>query len=239
MTNRLDRVPKAVLFDMDGTMFDTEKIGWDGFLRAFKAYGYDVSDELSQRLIGCTYPMMQQILTEEFGEDLPLDEIMKIREVYMDEYLKKNGVPEKPGLRSLISYLVENDIPIGVVSANRSSQIYRYLRMAGLAQFVDTVICAQDLANPKPDPMAYLKGAHALDVAPEDCLVVEDSPIGAQAGINAGMPTVMIPDMVAPTAEIRKEVVGIYPNLYRVVQLLKDAEAKSKAVAIPKKLACA
>ncbi len=221
MKNSLKAVPKGVLFDMDGTMFDTERIGWEGLIKGLEAFGYDVSEDLSEKLIGCSYPMMKALITDAYGENAPMDEIMEIREFFMQEYIKTNGLPEKKGLRRLISFLVAHHIKIAVVSANEKERIYQYLELSGLFPYIDLIVCAQELSHSKPDPESYLLAAEMLGLKPHECLVIEDSPLGAQAGINAKMPTVMIPDMVHPTAQVKKKVYAVYPSLNQVVSLLK------------------
>ena len=124
------------------------------------------------------------------------------------------GVPEKPGAREILAFFQDRDVGIAVASSSGRRVILDNLRRAGLAAYFEVVASGEDVANGKPAPDIFLLAAQRLGLAPEECYVFEDSINGARAGMAAGCATVVVPDLIPPTEDLRSSSAGIYPSLH-------------------------
>ncbi len=186
---------QAVLFDMDGTLFDSERLYGEGWIRA------GLTQEQYRQLIGRSRTNNDAMLVS-WGFD-PL-QLRKVRDAAVEEALQKEGVSVKPGVRSCLQWLQEKGIPAAVATSSPKETAERYLRMTGLESYFALVLSGSNLERGKPFPDIFLEGARLLGEKPENCLVAEDSFNGVRAGRNAGMYTVMIPDLIPADDEMRR-----------------------------------
>ncbi|MCL2437750.1 MAG: HAD family phosphatase [Coriobacteriia bacterium] len=193
-------LPKAVIFDMDGVIFDTEVIARCLWREVFKEYGYDFSDATYRKLIGCTMHAAFQILAEEYGPELPISEMATRQDALWQEATAK-AVPIKPGVIEILDFLKGQDIPCAVGSSTYHAEAEDKLQTNGLRDYFQTVVGGDYVAHAKPAPDIFLKCAEYLGFQPADCLVIEDSNNGLRAAHVAGIPAVMIPDLI-PASEI-------------------------------------
>ena len=183
---------KAVLFDMDGTLFDTEFLGLDLEVEAGAQMGYPVTMQMAHDLLGVTEAAGTKYL-HRFFPDLNGEEYFAKG---MREHILKNGTPLKKGCVEIIRALREMHIPYAIVSSSRREVIDFYLSHSPLEHMFPVIVSGDLGLNSKPAPDCFLKGAELLGIAPENCCVVEDSIHGLRAGRNAGMHTVMVPDVL-------------------------------------------
>jgi len=207
---------QAVLFDMDGTVFDTETIYRRGWIRAAKAVGFDVDmEDFFRNVCGLNMNDITTYVYRTYGEDTPFEKIRELRRIYLDEELKEGGLPLKEGVPSVLYALKEKGIKIALVTSSGPILVGRYLQMSGLEGVFDVIMTGNQVEHSKPHPEIFLKAAELLGIAPKNCVVVEDSPNGVRAGHAAGMYTVMVPDLHPCTAELR-------PLLWHLCDTLTD-----------------
>lgn len=190
--------PRAVLFDLDGTVLDTEKLAHRCFHQACADVGWQVDDGLYLQCVGTTYQATAQILREDLGHHFPLEEMRQRWGVHYRRYIEKQPVAIKPGIEDLLRYLRCQSIPMAVVTSSRRPEVETKLGMCGLLDFFNLLVCADEALAGKPDPAPYLLASLKLQVSPDKCWALEDSDNGTRSAHAAGTRVFQIPDMVPP-----------------------------------------
>lgn len=214
---------KGIIFDMDGLLFDTELIYQDANLVVAEKYGIPFTKETYKRFIGISDEEVWAALHEMYA-DYDKETVQK----FIDESwglahdrFKTGEVDLKPGVHELLAYLEEKNIPRVLASSNVRPVIEILLEHAGIRdKFVD-IVSAEDVNLAKPAPEIFVIAADRLGLAPEDALVLEDSKNGILAAECAGVPVVMVPDIVAPTSELEAKTIAVLPTLHQVIDLLE------------------
>lgn len=215
------RILRAVVFDMDGLMLDSERIAQKAWQQASSEAGHDLPDEVFSRVVGRTMSDIRLEIAAIFGRNFPLDVIYQRKQALVEEYLNNEGLPQKPGLIELLERVVRCGLKVAVASSSTCEVIERSLRIAGIsAGYFDAMVGGDEVINGKPAPDIFLLAADVLGVAAENCLVLEDSNAGVQAAHAAGMLVLMIPDIVPPSASSRVFAHRVFPSLNEVVDLL-------------------
>lgn len=191
---------KAVLFDMDGTLLDTERLHDRSWKIALAEEGKPFSKEFQERTMGTNAGNVKRVCEELFGLDG--DEMIKREAELTWTYLVQNGVPVMPGVREALEELKKMGIKRCVCTSTNREDALKWLQMAEIIDLFDEIVCGDDLHNSKPDPEIFLLGASKLCVAPSDCLVIEDSKNGLLAGLAAGAHVMRVPG----TREIEPEI---------------------------------
>lgn len=209
---------RAVLFDMDGTLVDTEKYYRKFWPIAMAEFGYHLTDEqvLSMRSLG--RPFAPARLKEWFGDDLDYYAIRKRRTEIMEECLDREGIHLKPGAEEILKELKSRGILAAVATASPLERTEKYLNKTGIRSYFDRIISATQVKEGKPSPDVYLYACEQLGLAPADCMAVEDAPNGILSAYRAGLKVVMVPDQTPPTEEDEK-------YLYACVDALDDLKA--------------
>ena len=197
-------MPKAIIFDMDGVIFDSEVIARDCWRKVFSDYGYEFTDAIYKKLIGRSMPAAYQILTELYGSDLPINE-MSVKQGALWQDATHDTVRQKAGVAEILDYLKSINIPCAVGSSTSHVEVEERLQNCGLRDYFQVVVGGDYVEHAKPAPDIFLKCAEYLKVAPKDCLVIEDSNNGLRAAKTAGIPAVMIPDLL-PADEIDDDI---------------------------------
>ena len=194
---------KGVVFDMDGLMFDTENLTYKLQKQILLKDGLGFTLEDYKKTVGKRAADLPAYFKSLFGESFSYEDFHeKCREAYKD-YTGKNGVPIKDGLFELLDKLKEKDIKIALATSTTRGSAERTLKIAGVFDYFDELVCAEDVKNGKPDPEPFLKAAEKLKLDPRECLALEDSFNGIKSAYLAGMKTVMVPDLIEPDDEIR------------------------------------
>lgn len=211
---------RAVIFDMDGTLIDTEKYYRIFWPKALAEFGYHMTDEqaLSMRSLG--RPFAPARLRQWFGEELDYDAVRQRRKDMMEECLDREGIRRKPGALELVQRLKADGITTAVATATDPERTAKYLRLTGLEGYFDRLISATQVKKGKPSPDIYLYACEQLGLKPEECLAVEDSPNGVLSAYRAGCKVVMVPDQTEADEETKKYLYAVAENLDEVYEII-------------------
>lgn len=211
---------EAVLFDMDGLMFDTERLSDIVWQQAGKAHGYTIGPEEMTLMRGTNREEGKRAMLAHMGADFPFDILHEEAHTLMREHLK-DSVPLRPGLNELLCFLEQHGVLMAVASSTAQALVEEYLERAGVRRFFKAVVCGDMVTRSKPAPDIYLEAARQLGVDADHCLVLEDSYNGVRAGAAAGCETLMIPDLSPATDEMRSLTSAVLPSLLEVRDYLK------------------
>lgn len=212
---------KAVIFDMDGVIVDTEKLLVKYWCQAANEMGFPMTREHALNLRSLSSRYAEPYLKGLFGDVFNYRKVRARRIELMEDDIDKNGVQIKPGLEELMNYLKENGYKIAVATATDFDRAVPYLQKAKVYGKLDAVCCGPQVEHGKPDPDIYLFAAQKLGVEPWECLAIEDSPNGIKSAYSAGMYTVMIPDLTQPDRELQSMIYMKCEDLISVIGVLE------------------
>lgn len=216
---RLPHRPRAVIFDMDGLLFDTEALWQEALLAAAAEAGREVPGEVYDRSIGVRRSQCGDLFRSHFGADFRFDDFHSDWRRHF--WLIAESRPAlKPGVPELLELLDERRLPRAIATSSSRATVERHLTSHGLADRFDQVVCRGDYEAGKPAPDPFLKAAERLGVEPASCLALEDSHIGVRSASAAGMMTVMVPDLLEATQDICALCVGVARDLHDVCSLV-------------------
>ena len=175
---------RAILWDMDGTLIDSEPVHELALRTAIAKLGLEIPDGFNETLIGADGPKVFELLVTRTGLKLRLDEWLALKWNHFREHSTK--ILRRLPVSQAAERLAEQNIPMAVVSNSSSEEVALGLRATGLTEISNVIISRADVENGKPHPEGYLLAATRLSCRLESCLVVEDSLLGAKAGIAAG-----------------------------------------------------
>lgn len=207
---------KAVIFDMDGVIFDSERLSKEVWLEIVKERGIEGFPPVYDQIIGVSKAGGKQIVCDAYGDDFPFDEIHA--EAARRKLTKcSNGhYPLKDGIIELLSYLQERGYKVGLASSTEEPVVRMHLEKSGLISYFDCLVCGNMVARSKPDPEIFLVACETLGVLPEESYIIEDSYNGIRAAARAGAFPIMVPDLKEPTEEMRYLSKLILKNLHEV-----------------------
>ena len=193
---------KAVIFDVDGTLLDTERIYMKAWKEAAAEAGYVMPDSVLQKTRAVNTKDAARIFEEEIGNGFSYQAVRPIRVRIAEEIIKRESPILKPGVLELLAFLEGKGIRLSVASSTNQQGTREHLAESRILDRFEVVVGGDMVTNGKPHPDIFLKAAEALGAAPEECIVVEDSPAGIRAARAAGMKAVLVPDQAAITQEI-------------------------------------
>ena len=192
----------AVIFDMDGLMFDTETLNRKAWYAAGRKRGWEMTDEIIHAHVGAALSTSRRLMTEHFGPSFDFDAVRADRIAWSQAWIEKHGMPEKPGLRELLAWLRERRVRTAIATSSGRPFVDFYLDHAKLEHPFDAIVTWREGMPGKPAPDLFLLAAEELGAAPEACVVLEDSYHGIRAAHAAGMIPIMVPDLLPPTPEV-------------------------------------
>ncbi|MFN4292543.1 MAG: HAD family hydrolase [Thermoflexales bacterium] len=224
-------VLRAVIFDMDGLMLDTEALAREAWFETMRRWGYKLTDEVYLRVLGTTGARTRDIFREAFGPDIPIEKMYADKQRYLDEAIAAGRITVKPGLIELLDWLDAQHIPRAVASSTARALVLKKLGRVNLAGRFDAIVGGDEVARGKPEPDIFLEAAHRLGVTPGVCVALEDSENGARAAYAAGMRVIIVPDLKLPDDETRALADCVLPSLREAHQVLRAAHSAQTTTA--------
>lgn len=213
---------KAVIFDMDGVLIDTEKWLVKYWCQAAEEAGFPMKREHALAIRSLAGEYANAYLKEIFGEKFSYWTIRERRKVLMNQHIKKNGIEKKPGVEEVLDYLQGKGIKTAVATATDPERAKKYLEEIGIYDKFDKVICATMVKHGKPEPDIYLYACEQIGEKPKDCLAVEDSPNGVQSAVSAGLRTIMVPDLTDPDPKTASLIFAKLHSLYDIILRMEE-----------------
>lgn len=215
---------KCVIFDMDGLMFDSERVVGECLKQAAKEFSYIVTDEMRLELLGRNQNDIRMILKGHLGQDYPYEEVSQLAQKYSQDYYEKKGVPIKKGLIELLRFLTDNHIYTAVASSSDRHVILDHLKSTDTYRYIDYVVGGNQVSQSKPQPEIFLTACEHFGIQPEDALVLEDSRNGILAAHNGHIPVICIPDLVHHDQETLALTFRCVESLLDVLHIIESGE---------------
>lgn len=212
---------KAIIFDMDGTMIDTERIKEKAWVYAGNCLGIKIDDEILSQIRGTDKKYIKEFFCEQFQYSFDFNELYQLREKFIEKHIEKNGIVMKNGLIQTLEFLKNNHYKLAVASSSSMQKIQKYLTKINILNFFDVILGADDIKAGKPNPEIYQKAVEKLNVSKEECIGVEDSINGILALYRAGIKAIMIPDLEEPSKEIEMILYAKLNSLTDIITLLE------------------
>lgn len=213
---------EAIVFDMDGVLFDTENLICQAWIEIAEEIGIDNIQEVLLKCIGRNFAASKAIFVEHYGETEEFEGFRKRADGKVHQIIEENGIPIKEGVHELLEFLKINQYKIGLASSTRKEKVLEHLKRANIEQYFEVVIGGDMVKESKPHPEIYQKACEELGVEPCHALCIEDSPSGIRSAHAAGLKVIMVPDLIEPTEEISILLHKQYISLLEVKDYLAE-----------------
>ena len=217
---------RAVIFDKDGTLHDTEQVYHRAWRAAAEQTGVPRIMEFVAVCTGTNFARTAELWQEFYGDAFAFRPFWELRNAIYDEMIEAEGLPIKKGAYELLDYLKDNGYKIGLATSTNAKRVERHLVQSDMKKYFDTVVTGDTVPNGKPAPDIFLIAAERLGVDPVECMGVEDSFNGVRAVKAAGMYTVMAPDMIQPTKDILKITDSCVQELGEIILILENMKGR-------------
>lgn len=213
---------KAIIFDMDGLMIDSERVTFECYQEILKGMNLTMDEEFYKTLLGKPLKGIYQRFYDVYGNDFPIEDVIKDVHALMAKRFETEGVPIKTGLKSLLEYLKGNNYKTIVATSSNRDRVDTILSQAQITDYFDDSICGDEVTKGKPNPEVFLKSCQKLGVNVDEAIVLEDSEAGIQASYDAGIKVICIPDMKYPEKQYEEKTFKILKDLNGVTEYLKN-----------------
>ena len=211
---------EAIVFDMDGLLFDSERIVQRSWEEAGNQLGLEHMGETIYHTLGMNLAGRNHYFRNTIAKDFPCEEFAKQARIWFYKIVNEEGLPMKNGARKLLEYGKVNGYRMAIATSSRKEYALKNLKAAKIYDFFDAGVFGDMVQHAKPDPEIYLKACDSIGAAPANCIALEDAPAGIRAAYAAGMKPIMIPDLVAPTPEIEALLYETCDTLLGVIGIL-------------------
>ena len=212
---------KGAIFDMDGTLFDSEKIYKNAWIETAKYFGKERGAELANKVSGAGEAGCRKMI-QEFYPDVDVDKFFMHVVNTAVKVFEKDGVEMMKGVEEILKYFQEHGVKMAIASSSSIEVITKNLERAGIKKYFSAIVSGDDITHGKPAPDIFLKAAEKINLPASDCYVFEDSFNGIRGAYAAGCAPIMIPDTVQPTEEIKKICAAIYPSLLDALKFIRE-----------------
>lgn len=219
----MNRPPfKALIFDMDGLVLDSESGYWLAWAQAAQAMGYELDQPFLASLSGLPWLKVVQYLQDYCGKDFDIERFQNLSGEYWLGNVRRKGVPVKKGFFELLNAIHELKLPFCLASNSRREDVLQSLALAGLDGVFPAIVARDEVRHAKPAPDLFLKAAELLDTAICDCLVLEDSPVGIAAAVAAAAPCIYIPSLYPFDAWAAANSLAVLADLGEVIGFMAE-----------------
>lgn len=212
----------AVVFDMDGVIFDSERATMLCWLELAEKYNIPNIEKPYLACTGTTDKRTREIMLEAYGDDFPYDEYAKeASKMYHDKY-DGGRLPMKRGVQTLLAYLKHENKKIALASSTKRQTVINQLRDAGILDYFDEIVTGDMVSHSKPDPEIFLLACEKIGVEPERAYAIEDSYNGIRSAYRGGLRPIMVPDLLPDDEEMRELTEIVLKSLDEVTEYFKD-----------------
>lgn len=211
---------KAVIFDMDGVLFDTEKLCMDSWIAVAGEAGIPEMETFFPSCIGRNLTDTRALFQQFYGDTYDFERFRRRASTWFHDYVEKNGIPVKKGVREILGFLRQGGYLIGLASSTALSSVEECLQRAEIRHYFQSLTTGDMVEHSKPQPDIYLMACRSLEVSPQEAMAIEDSPNGIRAAHSAGMIPVMVPDLIMPDQEMHDKSALICKDLLEVMRFL-------------------
>ncbi len=211
----------AVVFDMDGVIFDSEKLVVECWQETARKYNIPNIEAACRECLGLNRVATKEKFLQRYGTDFPYDEYkLEMSELFHSRAAGGN-LPKKPGVEELLQALKNNGVKIALASSTREEVVKKELSEGGIIDYFDSIVCGDMVTKSKPEPEIFLKACECLGVEPARAYAIEDSYNGIRSAYRGGLRPIMVPDMAEPTKEMEELAEVILESLVEVKGYLK------------------
>lgn len=212
---------KTVVFDMDGVLFDTERLCMESWIEVAKDWDLPDIEGVFRQCIGLNGNDTKDLVQKAYGQGFPYEEYRAGASAWFWKNVEENGLPVMAGVEEILSYLQDNGWQVGLASSTRYESVISHLERAGIRKYFSVIVTGDMVEHSKPQPDIYLLACEKLSVKPEEAYAVEDSPNGIRSAHAAGMKPIMVPDMIEPDEEMKELSFLICKDLLEVMRFLQ------------------
>ncbi len=213
---------KAVVFDMDGVIFDSEKLVVECWVETADKYGIPDIEMLCKKCLGLNRVATREVYLQHYGQDFPYDTYKQEMSALYHKRAREGALVMKLGVVDILTFLRKKGVRTALASSTREEVVRWELSYAGVIDFFDEIVCGDMVSKSKPDPEIFLKACELLGVEPKEAFAIEDSYNGIRAAHAGGLRPIMVPDLAEPTDEMEKLSEVIVPSLFEAMEYVKE-----------------